>query len=150
MNAAAFKATFSDFRLIKGRKQAQFVFEVPLEQADKALECLGGVPRPDNETWVGIARLAEQKAEPKPQEPKARKRFDELPLSQQCALRCADTVFQFWCNVATEQGAADRVRSICGIQSRAELDSDERAARLWKQIEHDFLTGTGRIAEQRG
>jgi hypothetical protein len=29
---AAVKATFSDFRLIKGRKQAQLVLEIPIEE----------------------------------------------------------------------------------------------------------------------
>ncbi len=35
-------ATFSDFRLVKGRKVCQLVCEVPLEQADAALAALGG------------------------------------------------------------------------------------------------------------
>lgn len=149
MEPAAFKATFSDFRLVKGRKQAQFVFEVPLEQADKALDCLGGVPRSDNETWVGIAKLSlKDEAEKKPEKP--RKRFDELPISQQCALTCADVGFQRWLNVSDEKAAAERVRIICMVESRSELDRNESAARLWAQINQTFLSETGRMPEARG
>jgi hypothetical protein len=57
MTAAAFEATFSDFKIIRGRKVAQVVLEVPLEAADTALRVLGGVPRPDAECWVAVARL---------------------------------------------------------------------------------------------
>ena len=53
----AIAGTFSDFRLIKGRKVAQFIIEVPLETADQALAALGGIPNPHAEKWVGIARL---------------------------------------------------------------------------------------------
>ena len=36
----AIKATFSDFKLIKGRKVAQLIFEVPIEATDAALAAL--------------------------------------------------------------------------------------------------------------
>ena len=54
---AAFQATYSDFKLIKGRKCAQIILEVDIERADAALEALGGVPQPHRETWVGVARI---------------------------------------------------------------------------------------------
>lgn len=59
MAEAVTRATFSDFRLIKGRKVAQFVFEVAAEQADDALDALGGLPRADVDRWCAIARLSE-------------------------------------------------------------------------------------------
>jgi hypothetical protein len=54
---AAFSATYSDFKVIRTRDTAQFIFEVPLEAADHALNILGGVPQPMKERWVAIARL---------------------------------------------------------------------------------------------
>jgi hypothetical protein len=54
---AAFSATYSDFKVIRTRDTAQFIFEVPLKAADHALKVLGGVPQPMEERWVGIARL---------------------------------------------------------------------------------------------
>lgn len=53
-------ASFSDFKLIKGRKVCQLVCEVPLEQADAALAALGGLPNPHAERWVGIVPLKAQ------------------------------------------------------------------------------------------
>lgn len=54
---AAFSATYSDLRLIKGRKVVQFVFEVPLEAAEHAMNVLGGMPSPMSEQWFAIARM---------------------------------------------------------------------------------------------
>lgn len=55
--SAAFRATYSDFRLVKGRKVVQFVFEVPLEAADEAFKAVGGMPNPMAEQWFAIAKL---------------------------------------------------------------------------------------------
>ena len=55
--AAAFKAVFTDWRLIKGRKCVSICFEVPLELADEAYRCLGGMPDPGSSVWCAIARL---------------------------------------------------------------------------------------------
>lgn len=60
--AAAFQATYSDFRLVRSRKVVQFVFEVPLEAANYACDVLGGMPNPAAETWCAIARLDLKKA----------------------------------------------------------------------------------------
>ena len=57
---AAFSATYSDFKIVKTRDTAQFIFEVPLKAADHALNVLGGVPQPMEERWVAIARLEKQ------------------------------------------------------------------------------------------
>ena len=38
--------TFSDFKIVRGRKVAQLVIEVPLEKANEVLAALGGVPQP--------------------------------------------------------------------------------------------------------
>lgn len=54
---AAFSATYSDLKVVKTRKVAQFIFEVPLEAAGHALNVLGGMPLPMEERWVAIARL---------------------------------------------------------------------------------------------
>jgi hypothetical protein len=54
---AAFSASYSDFKIVKTRDAAQFIFEVPLKAADHALKVLGGVPQPMEERWVAIAML---------------------------------------------------------------------------------------------
>jgi hypothetical protein len=55
--AAIFRACYSDWRLIRTRKCVQLVFEVPLEESNKAYEALGGMPNSGEEAWVAIARL---------------------------------------------------------------------------------------------
>ncbi len=76
---------------------------------------------------------------------KERKPFTSLPLSQQAALRCQDKRFQEWLISTTPgltgcdiQGAADIVRGKCGIHSRSQLDTDNRAAERWKSLDESF------------
>lgn len=57
MTDAVTQATFSGLKIVQGRKVAQLIFEIAIEQADTALEALGGLPRSDNPKWVAIARL---------------------------------------------------------------------------------------------
>lgn len=56
---AAILATFSDLKLIKTRKVAQLVFEVPIESVRSATEALGW---PTGEQWCGIARVVTKPA----------------------------------------------------------------------------------------
>jgi hypothetical protein len=53
----AFRATFSDMKLVKTRQVAQLIFEIPIEEFDAAYEVLGGMPVPSKERWFGIAAL---------------------------------------------------------------------------------------------
>lgn len=140
MTAAAFKATFSDFRLVRGRKVATLMFEVPIEGADAALAALGGLPRPDAETWVAVARLV-QKAVSEP--PKERRKWDELSLPEQAALRCQDRNFREFLRrmspaIRDSNDAAQFVRDHCGIGSRAELSVSDIGARKWRELDSGF------------
>lgn len=143
MSAAAISATFSDFRLVKGRKVAQLVFEVPLESADAALETLGGLPRPDREAHCGIARLAK-----KPETPSRPERTTgPIPtLAQRVAIKCQDADFRRflaigWDGVAVLDvaSAAADVRDICGVSSRSEIVPGSEAARKWEALEADYI-----------
>lgn len=62
-NPAAFSATYSDWRVIKGRKVVQIVFEVPLEASGHAYNVLGGMPNFGSEKWFGVARMNQPKAD---------------------------------------------------------------------------------------
>ena len=48
-------------------------------------------------------------------------------LSAWVALRCKESLFQRFLGVTTEAAAADRVRALCGVASRGEIDRDEQA-----------------------
>lgn len=90
----------------------------------------------------------------------AKRKFSELPLPQQVALRCQDERFQDWASrhpdfkhvafgpTATDQTAA-WVRHRCGNQSRALILPGTVAAQQWGEIETGYLQFTGQVAEER-
>jgi hypothetical protein len=144
---AAIAGTFADFRTVKGRKQAQLIIEVPLEKADEALRALGGVPQPSNPKWVAIVLLkpeAAQRASNGHAEPsKERRKWEDLPPAQQAAIRCGEPEFRRFLSEVkglpvSADGAADVVRHLCGVQSRAELNTHPVPAELWRKLEADF------------
>lgn len=64
-------------------------------------------------------------------------------LSVWAALRCREEQFQRFLGVAGEEAAAAKVRSVCGIASRAELDTDTEAAeRLHERIRKPYVVFT--------
>lgn len=152
-DAAIIRGTFADFKLIKGRKVAQVVIEVPIEEADAALRALGGVPMPHLDRWCAVALLRDGPAalvsagKPMPIEPEgtapslmvAARPWRETKFSQQAGILCADLDFQTWLGVTDGAGAAASVRDRCGVASRAELDRDPDAAERWLKLSHDFF-----------
>lgn len=154
---AAFAATYSDWRVIKGRKVVQVVFELPLEKADEAYSVLGGMPNPAAEVWCGIARLQEpgaavsardvapnrEDAADKVASPSSRPKraWGDLSPAQQAGLLCGDPMFQqFLCGLgnASHPGrdeAAEAVRRICRVRSRAEITTDNIE---WRNLVADF------------
>ena len=153
MSEALFRATYADVKTIKTRKVVQFVFEVAQEQANHALECLGGLPRSDIDTWVAIARLGTPEHKEVPKEPP--KKWQEMKPSQQAGIRCHDTQFQRWiakkikAESVSETEVAEFVRNYCMVSSRSDLDSNAEARNIWNQLDWEFQMQTGRTAEPR-
>jgi len=54
---ATFAACYADWKLLKTRQTIQIIFEVKLEDHDRAYQALGGMPDPAREQWFGIAAL---------------------------------------------------------------------------------------------
>jgi hypothetical protein len=135
------KGTFSDFRIIRTRKLAQIVIEIPIEEADAALAALGGLPRSDHERWVAVARLEMPvdvtmniKYE------KARRAFHTLPAVQQAAIKSKDAEFQFWMNkgFVSEPDCAAAIRKYCGVNSRADIEPGSEAEKRWHELLRDY------------
>lgn len=156
----AIPATFSDFRIVKGRKVAQFVFETPLEAADDALSKLGGLPRPDAERWVGIAPLvgkpkAEQKPEapaPEPEKVKERRPFHTLPRSQQAAILIQDERFRRWWDGGDDPlpDAVDAaIKARLGIISKRNLDQPGPTAFAWDELVAQYRFDTDQSTWER-
>jgi hypothetical protein len=166
MTDAVTAGCFSDFKLVKTRKVAQFVIELPLERADEALELLGGLPRPDREVWVAIARLksdpftnpAPPDTEPEPvaapEEQKERRRITELPFSQRAAMLVQDRLFidflrdrhadavtaieaTNW-TIAPQEVADQVLKGLLGIQSKRDLNTDHDAAERFDRLSRAF------------
>jgi hypothetical protein len=131
---AAIQATFADFRLIKGRKQAQLVLEIPIEEADNALAVLGGIPQPQSDCWVAVARL---NGVAKP-EPKEKQKWEDLRLSMQAGIRCEERAFWTFLGAECPEDAANVVRARCGVDSRSGLNNNPKAAAKWKDIERSY------------
>ncbi|CDX49197.1 conserved hypothetical protein [Mesorhizobium plurifarium] len=73
-------------------------------------------------------------------EPAAHKNF-----AAECALKCQDARFKVYLEERhglerplTDDRVAQRVRSILGVRSRNELNTDGRAAEAWKALRADF------------
>lgn len=143
MSPAAIKATYSDLRLVKGRKVAVIYLEIPIEQAEQFVGSFG-MPNPAEEKWVAIARLtpeSEQAIEPV----KERQKFSRLRPSAQAALLCEKLAFRVFLkenmsggDIADDSDAAAFVRTYCHVESRAELDRDGDKAALWVSLRDKF------------
>lgn len=153
MTAAAFRATYSDWKVIKGRKVVQVVFELPLEQADQAYQVLGGMPIAAHEIWCGIAKLASSAVEQGTLNAQvagsnpassARRKFSDLPPAQQAAMRCNEPVFWaflreiYLYEPGSADDAAEAVRERCNVGSRSEIRPGTEAERKWREINDRF------------
>ena len=156
MTTLAFKATYSDWKLIKTRGVVQVVMEVPLSEADAAYQILGGMPDFSQERWFAVAPLklptaTKEVATPQSAEPDRHltgaKRMDwrELQPAAQAGIRCADPVFTSFLREtypedysALECDPAEIVRYLCGVKSRSELGTKHAARMIWKQLDDHF------------
>lgn len=142
---AAIKGTFVKIEPVMTRKCVRFGIEVPIEEADAALRALGGFPDGANPKWVAIALLNPEVVQAPPAKPeKERRSFDELPASQQAALLCKEPRFQrFIAELTTfpetEEGAADAVRYLCHVDSRAALNTLE-GEHFWGNVHSEYRT----------
>jgi hypothetical protein len=160
MTTAAFQATYSDWRLIKGRKCVQIVFEVPVEKADEAYKVLDGMPDPSRSVWCAVARMNSGVIEepktrdseigrPGPQSTRSGGRAtSDKRLVRQAAMCCGEPIFWKFLNekyllpgesVDKEHGAAAAVRHICGIESRSEILPNTQAGEAWDYLYSKFL-----------
>lgn len=143
-DAAIIRATYSEWKMVKTRKVLVLSFEVPLE-AQAAVMAALGTPMPDAETWVAIARLRQGGAEPvsEPEQPVIEHQHEpELPkrksLAQIAGILCSSKAFQKWSGNATSDEAAEWLRGHCNITSRSQLDMNEDAAAIFRDMRGDF------------
>ena len=158
MTTLAFKATYSDWKLIKTRGVVQVVMEVPLAEADAAYQILGGMPDFSQERWFGVAPLkiplAEKETEPPspksspqptPHPPAAAKLDwrDILPASQ-ASMLCYKPVFHAFLREKYpdewHESMADPdecVRLICAVSSKSMLNDGPHRV-LWHSLQSEY------------
>ena len=143
---AAIAASLVDVRNIAAHKCIRLEIHVPAEQASLVLQAFGW-PTAVDPVPVAIARLKPEKAASEPPQatepPKPRRKFHDLPLPQQAALRCNEAAFQLFVSERYQEFAAlggivEAVRSICGVKSRADLATDPEAADKWRRLNGDY------------
>lgn len=147
-NPAALRGTFSDFKLIRSRKICQLVIEVPLEQADAALQALGGIPNPADERWVAVARLnPESKQAPREEsdEEGRRRRFTEMNPAAQIAMSCQAPSFREYLrrykngNLPDDAEACDLwLKGFLGVQSKTEVVRGTEAFETWNELRGSY------------
>jgi hypothetical protein len=153
----AFRATYSDWKLIKTRGVVQVVMEIPLADADAAYDVLGGMPVHGKERWFGIAALKSPAEEaraklrqdvPQDSHPDGAKRkmdWREVQPAAQAGIRCEDAQFRAflreemgYSRADSPRSAAGVVREICHVNSRSEFSTDNRKRVLWHSLDSQF------------
>jgi len=74
------------------------------------------------------------------EEPKERRKWNELTPTTQAAIRCEEPGFQRFLNASDATGAADEVRKRCEVQSRTELSTNARASAAWERLDSEYQT----------
>lgn len=160
---AAIAATFVDFKNVKTRGVLQLIFEIPIHGAKDALDMLD-MPDAGKERWFGIAALAKEvkavESQPVLDKPQAgtqfgkreRRDWRDMQPAQQAGIRCDEPAFcaflrteyntewrEGYVEAATDSGnAAECVRLICGVASRSELGTNQKARVIWHQLDDQY------------
>lgn len=146
---AAILATFSDLKLIRGRKVAQLIFEIPIENAQTATNALG-FPDPAGEQWYGIARVQKSSAGGKDLthsgSGQPERRLTEAPPAEPNSTRAVMMakdegvrrylVANGW-TADDEFSAIVAIKSICGVNSKSDLNGGP-GAEAFENLRQDF------------
>lgn len=132
MSDAAFRADFSDMKIIKTRKCVQWVYETPIEDMQKGLDAMGGPPHPGHSVSVAIARLDVAKVE-KPAGKTPSQRAWALCQSPKFGMAIGETQ---WSN---PEAVAATLRHRLDITSRGQLDTDPEARARFESLEREYL-----------
>ncbi len=152
-----FEATYSDWKVIRGRKCVQIVLEVPLELSNTAYTVLGGMPNPAEEIWVAVARLDLKKlrrndkgetvsagiAGPASEATGRVPARVQNPYAKRAAILCNDIRFQKFLSerygiITGTDAAAIKVRELCEVTSRSEILPGTAAADRFDILESAY------------
>lgn len=137
MREKIIQGTYADFKIVKTRSVAQFVVEIPLEQADAAIQMFG-LPKASVEQWVAIAALREQAVI------KSQEGADAIKLA---AMLCSNPEFGLYLreqvgmpetDINDKESVAQALRTALGITSRTEFHADEDARLAFHRLKGEY------------
>jgi len=95
------------------------------------------VPIADDET-VDTTIYPEEPMTHYPDDDGHRTPWADMSPVQQAGIRCNDEKFQEWLGATDAKGAAEAVRTHCGVKSRAELRDNENARAAWSATDQQY------------
>jgi hypothetical protein len=128
MDADVIEASFVKVASTLADGTLRLVFDVEPNDAKDAFSLFN---RPG--TRAALARLV---AQPN-QIPISEKQGTKTPVGAQCIAAsqlCKDSNFLVWSKTESEEAAKQFILSVCHIQSRKELDTDQEAANLFRTL----------------
>ena len=134
--------SYSNFKIVPTRSVVQVIIEVPIERGGEVTDLLG-FPRPGAEMPVYILRLREEAARASQEAAAIEHQPEPLPrkpakLAQIAGILCNSGAFQKWSGNKNAEEAAEWIRGHCNISSRAELDGNEDAAAIFRELKGEF------------
>lgn len=174
----AIEARYVDHKNVPGRGVLKIILEIPVEHTTDFFNKFGH-PDPGKEKRVGLALLATETDEVSVKDElaeKAKRKFEDLPYSQQAALLCKDERFHgalralsgdksrlVYTAATLDQDKHDLYASDCihadhnlkkilGISSKTELDDPDSKPKREKfiQLRSELLSKSRSYPEQRG
>lgn len=137
MNNRVIQGTYADFKIVKTRNVAQLVIEVPLEQAQSAIQMFG-VPTPQKEQWVAVAALHEVSVQTNGEEGR------KAVISSQ--MICKSELFGKFLREEmglgevedNDESRSQGLRTLLGIHSRSELGKDQASLQAFYRIKGEY------------
>lgn len=147
MSRAVVQGTYADLKFVKSRKVAQVTIEIPIEGAEAFVRAFGA-PNPAAEIPVALARIEPEAAEKTRKDPSEKRKWADMPLAQQAAIRCGEKAFWRFLSeeitsdaappIDSQEAAAELVRAECGVSSRRHIEESPRSSARWVEIDTRF------------
>lgn len=137
MNEKIIQGTYADFKIVKTRSVAQFVVEIPLEQADAAIQMFG-LPKSSVEQWVAIAALNTRAVVKNQEGADAIKLAGMLCNNPEFGVYMRDVERVSECNPNDPESVASALRKMLGIKSRTEFHQDSDARLMFNRIKGEY------------
>ena len=137
MREKIIQGTYADFKIVKTRSVAQFVVEIPLEQADEAIQMFG-LPKASVEQWVAIAALREQVVVKNQEGAEAIKLAGMLCNNPEFGVFLRDEMRMPEVNPTDNESVAQGLRATLGIKSRTEFHADDDARLAFNRLKGEY------------